>query len=64
VRANELDGGVMDLVRKTLITPKAIREMVQILNEDIRMRAEPIATPQTHGCCDVRQIPPDHGGAT
>ena len=30
----------MDLVRKTLITPKAVREMVQILNEDIRMRAE------------------------
>jgi hypothetical protein len=40
VRANDLDAGVMDLIRRTLVTPKAIRDMVQLLNEDIRMRAE------------------------
>jgi hypothetical protein len=40
VRANDLDAGVMDLIRRTLVTPKAVRQMVQLLNEDIRMRAE------------------------
>ncbi len=30
----------MDLVRRNLITPKAVREMVEIINEDIRLRAE------------------------
>jgi hypothetical protein len=40
VRANDLDAGVMDLIRRTLVTPKAVRDMVQLLNEDIRMRAE------------------------
>jgi chromosome segregation ATPase len=40
VRANDLDAGVMDLLRRTLVTPKAVRDMVQLLNEDIRTRAE------------------------
>jgi hypothetical protein len=40
VRANDLDAGIMDLIRRTLVTPKAVREMVHLLNEDIQMRAE------------------------
>jgi hypothetical protein len=40
VRANDLDAGVMDLIRRTLVTPKAVRDMVHLLNEDIQMRAE------------------------
>ncbi len=40
VRANQLEDGVMDLIRRDLITPKAIREMVEIINDDIRLRAE------------------------
>lgn len=40
VRANQLEDGVMDLVRRNVITPKAIREMVEIINDDIRLRAE------------------------
>jgi len=40
VRANDLDVGVMDLIRRTLVTPKAVRDMVHLLNEDIQMRAE------------------------
>jgi hypothetical protein len=38
--ANDLDPGVMDLIRRTLVTPKAVRDMVHLLNEDIQMRAE------------------------
>ena len=30
----------MDLVRRTLITPKAIREMIDIVNERVRLRSE------------------------
>jgi len=30
----------MDLIRTTLLTPDAIRQMVTLLNEDIRLRAE------------------------
>lgn len=40
MRANDLDAGVMDLIRRTLVTPKAVRDMVHLLNEDIQMRAE------------------------
>jgi hypothetical protein len=40
VRADHLEAGVLDLIRNTLFTPDAIREMVTILNEDIRQRAE------------------------
>ena len=40
VRANDLDAGVMDLIRRTLVTPTAVRDMVHLLNEDIQMRAE------------------------
>jgi Recombinase zinc beta ribbon domain len=40
VRANHLDAGVMDLIRRTLVTPQAVRDMVHLLNEDIQMRAE------------------------
>ena len=56
VRANELDGGVMDLVRRTLITPTAVREMVQILNEDIRMRAERQGPDLERARSQVRQL--------
>ena len=38
VRADQLDDGVMDLIRRSLITPKAVREMVEIINDDIRLR--------------------------
>jgi hypothetical protein len=40
VRADQLDGGVMDLICGNLITPEAIREMVEIINEDVHLRAE------------------------
>lgn len=30
----------MDLIRTTLLTPDAIRQMVALLNEDVRVRAE------------------------
>lgn len=40
VRADDLEAGVMDLIRTTLLTPDAIRQMVILLNEDIRLRAE------------------------
>ena len=40
VRADHLEAGVMDRIRTTLFTPDAIREMVTLLNEDIRLRAE------------------------
>lgn len=38
VRADHLEAGVMDRIRTTLFTPDAIREMVTLLNEDIRLR--------------------------
>lgn len=41
VRADLLDSGVMDLIRRTLITPKTIREMIDIINGHIRLRGEP-----------------------
>jgi site-specific DNA recombinase len=40
VRTNQLEDGVTDLIRRNLITPQTIREMVEIINEDIRLRAE------------------------
>jgi len=40
VRADHLEAGVMDLIRTTLLTPDAIGQMVTLLNEDIRLRAE------------------------
>jgi hypothetical protein len=40
VRADLLDQGVMDLIRQTLITPKAIREMIDIINEHVRLQVE------------------------
>ncbi len=40
VRADHLEAGVLDRIRATLFTPDAIREMVTLLNEDIRLRAE------------------------
>jgi hypothetical protein len=40
VRADLLDTGVMDLIRRTLITPKAIREMIDIVNERVRLQSE------------------------
>jgi hypothetical protein len=39
VRADHLEAGVMDRIRTALFTPDAIREMVTLLNEDIRLRA-------------------------
>jgi integrase len=56
VRANELDGGVMDLVRRTLITSKALREVVEILNEDIRMRTERQGPDLERARSQVRQL--------
>lgn len=38
VRADQLEGAILDLIRRTLITPEAIREMVGILNTDIELR--------------------------
>jgi hypothetical protein len=40
VRADLLDTGVMDLIRRTLITPRAIREMIDIVNERARLHGE------------------------
>jgi len=56
VRADELDAGVMDVIRGTLITPKAIREMIEILNEDIRMRSERRAPELERGRSRVRRL--------
>ena len=56
VRADQLDAGVMDVIRGTLITPKAIREMVEILNEDIRMRSERRAPELERGRSRVRRL--------
>ena len=53
---NDLDAGVMDLIRRTLVTPKAVREMVQILNEDIQMRSERRAPELERGEGAVRQL--------
>jgi hypothetical protein len=40
VRADHLEGGVLDLIRSTLFTPDAIRQRVTLLNKDMRLRAE------------------------
>ena len=56
VRADQLDDGVMDLIRATLITPEAIREMVEILNEDIRLRARARAPDLERGRARVRRL--------
>jgi hypothetical protein len=40
VRADHLEAGILDLIRTTLLTPNAIRQMVTLLNEDIRLRGE------------------------
>lgn len=37
VRADLLEGAIFDVVRRTLITPAAVREMVEILNADIEL---------------------------
>jgi hypothetical protein len=34
------DTGVMDLIRQTLITPRAMREMIDIVNERVRFQGE------------------------
>ncbi len=31
---------MLDLIRRTLITPKTIREMIDIINEDVRLQGE------------------------
>ena len=38
VRADLLESAIFDLVRRTLITPEAVKEMVEILNADIELR--------------------------
>ena len=38
VRADLLESAVFELVRQTLITPEAAKEMVEILNADIDLR--------------------------
>jgi Recombinase zinc beta ribbon domain/Recombinase len=40
VRADLLDTGVMDLIGRTLITPKAIGEMIDIVIERVRLQSE------------------------
>jgi hypothetical protein len=37
VRADLLESAIFDLVRRTLITPEAVKEMVEILNADIEL---------------------------
>ena len=41
IRADLLESAIFDLVRRTLITPDAVKEMVEILNSDIELRPEP-----------------------
>ncbi len=38
IRADQLEGAILDLIRRTLITPEAVREMVGILNTDIELQ--------------------------
>jgi len=38
VRADLLESAIFDLIRRTLITPAAVKEMVEILNSDIELR--------------------------
>lgn len=38
VRADLLEGAIFDVVRRTLITPAAVKEMVETLNADIELR--------------------------
>jgi len=40
VKVFNRETGVMDLIRRTLITPKAIREMIDIINEHVRLHGE------------------------
>ena len=56
VRANDLDAGVMDLIRRTLVTPKAVRDMVHLLNEDIQMRAERSAPDLDEAKARIRKL--------
>ncbi len=56
VRADHLEAGVLDLIRSTLITPDAIREMVTLLNEDIRMRADHRGPDLERGRAQVRKL--------
>lgn len=39
VRANRIEASIFDLIRRSLITPNAVRQMVEILNGDIELRA-------------------------
>jgi site-specific DNA recombinase len=39
IRAELLEAGVFDLIRRELITPEAVRQMVELLNADIARRA-------------------------
>jgi hypothetical protein len=38
VRADQLESAIFDLIRRSLITPDAIRQMVEILNSDLELR--------------------------
>jgi hypothetical protein len=40
VRADLLDAVMMNLIRRTLITPKAIREMIDSIYESVRLQGE------------------------
>jgi site-specific DNA recombinase len=40
VRADDLEDEIFKLIRGTLVTEESIRQMVEMLNEDIRMRSE------------------------
>lgn len=39
VRADQLEASILDLIRRSLIAPDAVRQMVEILNGDIELRA-------------------------
>ncbi len=56
IRANQLEDGVMDLIRRTLITPDAVREMVEVINEDIRIRSAEREPAAKHARAQVREL--------
>jgi hypothetical protein len=46
----------MDLIRRTVVNPKAVREMVRLLNEDIQMRAERCAPDLDEATARIREL--------
>ncbi len=56
VRADLLEGAVFDLIRRTLITPAAVKEMVEILNADIELRRSRETGDREHAARQVRSL--------